>query len=109
MQAAADGLLDVDAPVRDNLGVRIARGAFAHTFTSRQFMARTSGLDGVRRTLSSFSIAWHGERREYRNEILLRFDQPRDEPVFAGADQPRQLSRGRALSSIDGRRSALAR
>ncbi|MEJ1968273.1 MAG: serine hydrolase domain-containing protein [Rhizomicrobium sp.] len=46
MQAAQEGLLDIDAPVRDHLGLRIGRGPHADAFTARQLMAHTSGLDG---------------------------------------------------------------
>jgi CubicO group peptidase (beta-lactamase class C family) len=46
MQAAEAGLLDIDAPVRKYLDTRIGRGPSAETFTPRQLMAHTSGLDG---------------------------------------------------------------
>ncbi len=46
MQAAEEGLLDIDAPVRSYLGLRIGRGPHADAFTARQLMAHTSGLDG---------------------------------------------------------------
>lgn len=45
MQAWDEGLLDIDAPVREYLRVRIGRGPFADTFTARQLMCHTSGLE----------------------------------------------------------------
>jgi CubicO group peptidase (beta-lactamase class C family) len=46
MQAADEGMIDIDVPVTRYLGMRIGRGPFAETFTARQLMSHTSGLDG---------------------------------------------------------------
>ncbi|MBS0473437.1 MAG: serine hydrolase [Proteobacteria bacterium] len=46
MQAAEEGLVDIDRPVRDYIGVRVGRGPYTDSFTARQLMAHTSGLDG---------------------------------------------------------------
>lgn len=46
MQAAEDGLVDLDAPVQAYIGHPIGTGEHAAPFTSRQLMAHLSGLDG---------------------------------------------------------------
>ncbi len=46
MQAAEEGLVDIDAPIRKYLGIRVGRGPHADEFTARQLMSHTSGLDG---------------------------------------------------------------
>ncbi len=46
MQMAEEGLIDIDAPVTRYIGARVGRGPSAETFTARQLMAHTSGLDG---------------------------------------------------------------
>lgn len=46
MQARDDGLLDIDAPVRNYLGLHIGQGEAAERFTARQLLSHTSGLDG---------------------------------------------------------------
>jgi CubicO group peptidase (beta-lactamase class C family) len=46
MQAADEGLIDIDAPVARVLGPHIGRGPWSEVFTARQLMSHTSGLDG---------------------------------------------------------------
>ena len=46
MQAAEEGLIDIDAPIRSYLGIRVGHGPHADEFTARQLMSHTSGLDG---------------------------------------------------------------
>ncbi|WP_299329541.1 serine hydrolase [Parasphingopyxis sp.] len=46
MQAAEDGLIDIDAPVSQYIPIQLGRGPEAGPFTARQLMAHISGLDG---------------------------------------------------------------
>lgn len=46
MQAAEEGLLDIDAPVSAYIAAPLGTGAHSGRFTARQLMAHTSGLDG---------------------------------------------------------------
>lgn len=46
MQAAAEGLLDIDAPITRYIPLQLGAGENAGPFTARQLMAHLSGLDG---------------------------------------------------------------
>lgn len=46
MQAAEEGLLDIDAPVGAYIPLQLGAGPLAGSFTARQLMAHLSGLDG---------------------------------------------------------------
>jgi CubicO group peptidase (beta-lactamase class C family) len=46
MQAAEEGLIDIDTPITKIISEPVGRGEFRGTFTPRQLMSHMSGLDG---------------------------------------------------------------